>query len=151
MSSIFLGKKVLCQSFLFWVQYAYLLIFKEKNCTHTGIHIPKLHNWFLFQNRKMSAEGLTQNISKNHLIKWLIHCKYLFKVFNKLMDFINIKWQEEFKSLNCMKFLEVFGKNNYNEMKEAELERGRGSSVRCYHRDPRLSWKLNQDGSSDLS
>lgn len=42
----------------------------------------------------------------------------------------------------CMKFLEVFGYNNYKEMREAELDRGRGSSVRCYNRDPRLSWKL---------
>lgn len=130
MSSIFLGKKVLCQSFLFWVQYAYLLIFKEKNCTHTGIHIPKLHNWFLFQNRKMSAEGLTQNISKNHLIKWLIHCKYLFKVFNKLMDFINIKWQEEFKSLNCMKFqIALVQENEGVRLSSKPVQRCRGPAA----------------------
>lgn len=44
--------------------------------------------------------------------------------------------------LLCMGFGKVFGNNSCKEVREAGLDRGRGSSMSCYNGDPRLSQEL---------
>lgn len=59
-----------------------------KSCTCTGIFASlSCIIGFCFKIETYQLNDSHEIFPNTHLIKWLIHCKYLFKAFNKLMDF----------------------------------------------------------------
>lgn len=85
---------------------------------------------FCFKIERYQLNDSQKVFPNTHLIKWWTHCKYLFKAFNKLMDLINIKWQEESKSLNYMKFrVALFQGNKWARLPPKTVQTCRGSAA----------------------